>query len=152
MRAAKATYGGLTAREREVAHQVALGKSNGEIATALIVTKRTVETHLNNILYKLNLTSRAQLVVWAIEKGLASSAGEAGTSTDLARSESSAPFHDLRALCHLLHARRLITSVRATMKGAFSFIILVSRLQIGRGAALLNEPTNSARHKERRDD
>ena len=76
MRAAKATYGGLTAREREVAHQVALGKSNGEIAAALIVTKRTVETHLNNILYKLNLTSRAQLVVWAIEKGLASSAGE----------------------------------------------------------------------------
>jgi DNA-binding NarL/FixJ family response regulator len=76
MRAAKATFGGLTAREREVAHQVALGKSNGEIAAALIVTKRTIETHLNNILYKLTLTSRAQLVVWAIEKGLASSAGE----------------------------------------------------------------------------
>ena len=38
------------------------------------------------------------------------------------------------------------------MKSAFSFIILVSRLQIGRGAALLNHPTNSARHKERRHD
>jgi predicted ATPase/DNA-binding CsgD family transcriptional regulator len=75
-RAAKAAYGGLTAREREVARQVALGRSNGEIAETLVVTKRTIETHLNNILYKLSLTSRAQLVVWAIEKGLASRADE----------------------------------------------------------------------------
>jgi DNA-binding CsgD family transcriptional regulator len=73
----KQAYGGLTAREREVARQVALGKSNGEIAETLVVTKRTIETHLNNILYKLNLTSRAQLVVWTIENGLASRADNA---------------------------------------------------------------------------
>jgi predicted ATPase/DNA-binding CsgD family transcriptional regulator len=70
-RLAKEAFGGLTEREREVVRLVAQGKSNREIADALVVTKRTIETHINNILYKLNLASRAQLVVWAVEKGLA---------------------------------------------------------------------------------
>ena len=70
-RAAKEAFGGLTEREREVVRLVAQGKSNREIADALVVAKRTVETHINNILYKLNLASRTQLVVWAVEKGLA---------------------------------------------------------------------------------
>ncbi len=70
-RTARQAFGGLTEREREVVRLVAQGKSNREIAEALVVTKRTIETHINNILYKLNLTSRAQLVVWAVEKGLA---------------------------------------------------------------------------------
>ena len=70
-RTAKQAFGGLTEREREVVRLVALGKSNREIADALVVTKRTIETHINNIQYKLNLASRAQLVVWAVEKGLA---------------------------------------------------------------------------------
>ncbi len=70
-RTAKEASGGLTEREREVVRLVAQGKSNGEIADALVVSKRTVETHINNILYKLNLTSRTQLVVWAVESGLA---------------------------------------------------------------------------------
>jgi DNA-binding CsgD family transcriptional regulator len=69
-RAAKEAFGGLTEREREVVQLIAQGKSNREIADALVVTKRTIETHINNILYKLNLTSRAQIVVWAVEKGL----------------------------------------------------------------------------------
>ncbi len=69
-RAAKEAFGGLTEREREVVTLIAQGKSNREIADALVVTKRTIETHMNNILYKLNLTSRAQIVVWAVEKGL----------------------------------------------------------------------------------
>jgi len=70
-RAAKEAFGGLTEREREVVILIAQGKSNREIADVLVVTKPTVETHINNILYKLNLISRAQLVVWAVEKGLA---------------------------------------------------------------------------------
>jgi DNA-binding NarL/FixJ family response regulator len=70
-RAARDAFGGLTEREREVVRLVAQGKSNREMADALVVTKRTIETHINNILYKLNLNSRAQLVVWAIEKGRA---------------------------------------------------------------------------------
>ena len=69
-RAAKETFSGLTEREREVVTLIAQGRSNREIADALVVAKRTVETHINNILYKLNLTSRAQIVVWAVEKGL----------------------------------------------------------------------------------
>lgn len=69
-RAAKAASGGLTARELEVVTLIAQGKSNREIAEALVVTKRTVETHINNILSKLNLTSRAQLVLWAVGRGL----------------------------------------------------------------------------------
>ena len=70
-RAAKEAFGGLTEREREVVRLVAQGKSNREIADALVVTKRTIETHINNILYKLGLSSRAQIVVWAVERGLA---------------------------------------------------------------------------------
>ena len=69
-RAAKAAFGGLTEREREVVRLIAQGKSNREIADALVVTKRTIETHISNILYKLNITSRAQIVVWAVERGL----------------------------------------------------------------------------------
>jgi DNA-binding NarL/FixJ family response regulator len=68
--ATREAFGGLTEREREVVRLVAQGKSNREMADALVVTKRTIETHINNILYKLNLTSRAQIVVWAVEKGL----------------------------------------------------------------------------------
>ena len=68
-RAAKEAFGGLTEREREVVRLVAQGKSNREIADALVVAKRTIETHINNILYKLNLASRAQIVVWAVERG-----------------------------------------------------------------------------------
>jgi DNA-binding CsgD family transcriptional regulator/tetratricopeptide (TPR) repeat protein len=69
-RAAKAAFGGLTERERAVMRLVAEGKTNHEIAGTLVVTKRTIETHINNITHKLALTSRAQLVVWAIEHGL----------------------------------------------------------------------------------
>jgi len=61
---------GLTSREREVARLIAQGKSNGEIAAELVLSKRTVEKHIANILSKLELTGRAQIVRWAIERGL----------------------------------------------------------------------------------
>ena len=61
---------GLTEREREVAALIAQGKSNGEIADELIVSKRTVEKHSANILSKLGYTSRSQIVRWALEQGL----------------------------------------------------------------------------------
>jgi DNA-binding NarL/FixJ family response regulator len=56
--------GGLSSREREVAEQVALGRSNREIAEALVVGERTVETHVSNILSKLGLSSRRQIAAW----------------------------------------------------------------------------------------
>jgi non-specific serine/threonine protein kinase len=63
----------LTAREREIAALIAQGRSNGEIAGELVVSKRTVEKHIANILSKLELTSRAQIVRWAIEHDLTQS-------------------------------------------------------------------------------
>jgi DNA-binding CsgD family transcriptional regulator len=65
-------YGGLSAREREVAALVAQGMSNREIATSLVVSERTAEAHVSNILGKLGFTTRAQIAVWAVEKGLTS--------------------------------------------------------------------------------
>ena len=60
----------LTPREREVAVLIAQAKSNDEIAAALVVSKRTVESHIANIRSKLGFTARAQIVRWAFESGL----------------------------------------------------------------------------------
>jgi pimeloyl-ACP methyl ester carboxylesterase/DNA-binding CsgD family transcriptional regulator len=60
----------LTTRERQVAALLAQGKSNREIALALVVTERTVEGHVSNVLSKLGFRSRAQVSAWAVEKGL----------------------------------------------------------------------------------
>jgi DNA-binding NarL/FixJ family response regulator len=68
--AAKGPFGGLTTREREVAVLIAQGKANREIADLLVVGNRTVEAHVSGILSKLGFTSRAQIAVWAHEKGL----------------------------------------------------------------------------------
>jgi DNA-binding CsgD family transcriptional regulator len=63
-------FGGLTSREQEVARLVAQGKSNREIAQGLVLSERTVENHVGNILTKLGFDSRAQIAVWAVETGL----------------------------------------------------------------------------------
>lgn len=63
-------FGGLTAREREVARLVAEGQSNRNIAGNLVVSERTVESHVTNILMKLGFTSRAQIAAWAAGIGL----------------------------------------------------------------------------------
>jgi predicted ATPase/DNA-binding CsgD family transcriptional regulator len=59
----------LTVREREVAALIAQGKSNGEIAEELVISKRTVEKHVANILGKLAFTNRAQIIRWVLEAG-----------------------------------------------------------------------------------
>lgn len=59
--------GDLTVREREIAGLIARGLSNGEIADALVLSKRTVEKHIANILSKMNFTNRAQIVRWAMK-------------------------------------------------------------------------------------
>jgi len=63
-------FGGLTEREREVAALIVQGKTNREIAEILVVNYRTIEKHIENILSKLGFASRAQIAVWAAEKGL----------------------------------------------------------------------------------
>ncbi len=55
---------GLTRRQREIAALVARGMSNKEIAAALVLSGRTVEGHVENILVKLGLTSRTQVASW----------------------------------------------------------------------------------------
>ncbi len=61
----------LTRRESEVAALVGRGLTNSEIAAELILSKRTVEHHVANILAKLGFTNRVQIVRWAIDCGLA---------------------------------------------------------------------------------
>jgi len=75
-RALKDAFEGLTEREREVAAWLAQGKSNREIAEAMTVGVRTVETYVTRILNKLGFDSRVQIATWAIEKGLASPGGQ----------------------------------------------------------------------------
>ena len=60
----------LTGREQEVLACVAEGSSNAEIAAALTISPKTVERHRENIMRKLNLHSRAELVRYAIRKGI----------------------------------------------------------------------------------
>jgi predicted ATPase/class 3 adenylate cyclase/DNA-binding CsgD family transcriptional regulator len=69
--AEKQKYGGLTTREREVAAQIAQGKSNQAIAAELFISLKTVEANVTHILAKLGFTSRAQIAGWTVAKGLA---------------------------------------------------------------------------------
>ena len=69
-KAEKGEFNGLTVREREVAVLIARGETNREIAAGLVVSERTVESHITNILTKLGLSSRARIAVWAADKGL----------------------------------------------------------------------------------
>lgn len=64
--------GELTEREREVLRQLALGRTNREIAEALVVSEETIKTHVGNILSKLQLASRMQAVLYALKRGLIS--------------------------------------------------------------------------------
>ncbi|MBN9747107.1 DNA-binding response regulator [Amycolatopsis sp. A1MSW2902] len=60
----------LTEREREVLRLVGTGMPNAEIAARLLVSEATVKTHLNRLMPKLGISSRAQAVVVAYETGL----------------------------------------------------------------------------------
>ncbi|MEU3250238.1 response regulator transcription factor [Streptomyces sp. NPDC006997] len=62
--------GTLTDREREVLGLIADGRSNREIARALILSEKTVKTHVSNILMKLDLADRTQAALWAVRHGV----------------------------------------------------------------------------------
>lgn len=81
-RLAKAAFGGLTRRERDVARLVAQGKANKAIARDLGIGERTVEGHVASALAKLRFGSRAQLAAWAVEKGILRSSSGAVAQGD----------------------------------------------------------------------
>ncbi len=66
------SYELLTVREREILHLLAEGKSNKDIAGMLNLSLYTVETHRRNLQEKLNLHSLAELILYAVRKGLIS--------------------------------------------------------------------------------
>ncbi|MEU5837445.1 response regulator transcription factor [Streptomyces diacarni] len=60
----------LTEREREVLGLIADGRSNREIARALVLSEKTVKTHVSNILMKLDVADRTQAALWAVRHGV----------------------------------------------------------------------------------
>jgi len=68
--APNAEIAALTAREREVLALLGEGKTNAEIAAALVVSEGTVKTHINHVFTKLNLRDRAAAVVFAFDHHL----------------------------------------------------------------------------------
>ncbi|HEX3681389.1 MAG TPA: response regulator transcription factor [Bryobacteraceae bacterium] len=66
------SYDLLSRREKEILQVLASGKTNREIADLLFISITTVETHRNNIFQKLNLHSLAELILYAVRKGLVS--------------------------------------------------------------------------------
>jgi non-specific serine/threonine protein kinase len=60
----------LSRREREIAALIAIGYSNKEIASDLVIAERTAEAHVEHIRNKLGLRSRAQIAAWAADQGL----------------------------------------------------------------------------------
>jgi two-component system, NarL family, response regulator NreC len=64
------SYSSLTEREREILKLVAEGHTNNQIAERLIISPKTVDTHRTHVMDKLNLHSRAELVKYAMRRGL----------------------------------------------------------------------------------
>jgi non-specific serine/threonine protein kinase len=60
----------LTSREREVVRLVAQGRTNHQIAEALVIDRRTAEGHVSRILSRLGMRSRAQIAAWAVQNGM----------------------------------------------------------------------------------
>jgi DNA-binding NarL/FixJ family response regulator len=70
--AASDPYQSLTAREREVLQLVAEGATNADVAERLFISPRTVEVHRANLMRKLHLKSSAELVRYALSRGIVS--------------------------------------------------------------------------------
>lgn len=64
------TYESLSDREKEILAKVAQGYSNKEIAEQLVISVKTVESHKSNLMEKLDLKTRPDLVKFAMKKGL----------------------------------------------------------------------------------
>src|SRR5512142_1127343 len=63
-------FSDLTERELDVLREIAAGKNNREIADSLVISEKTVKTHITNILSKLHLADRTQAAVYAWQEGI----------------------------------------------------------------------------------
>src|SRR5436305_13225725 len=66
----KDSYSSLTEREREILKLIAEGYTNNQIAERLVISPKTVDTHRTHVMDKLNLHSRAELLKYAMRRGL----------------------------------------------------------------------------------
>jgi NarL family two-component system response regulator LiaR len=71
--AGEANLAALTERELDVLRLIATGLNNREIAQQLVISEKTVKTHVSNILTKLHLTDRTQAAIYALKTGLVKS-------------------------------------------------------------------------------
>jgi len=81
----------LTPREREVLPLLARGLSNKNIADQLVISVKTVKTHVSNILQKLHLTDRTQVRYWAMQQGITGEEEENKAAPSAQRSHASGP-------------------------------------------------------------
>jgi len=81
-REAESGPAGLTEREIEIVRLLAQGATNKEMAEKLFIARNTVKVHLKNILEKLQLRNRQQLVAYAVQEGLVTEIMEAGEQPD----------------------------------------------------------------------
>lgn len=76
-------YDGLTGREIEVLRLLATGETNKQIANRLWISERTVDNHVLNIYRKINVSDRAQAILYAVRKGLVSTDGMAAARAEV---------------------------------------------------------------------
>jgi DNA-binding NarL/FixJ family response regulator len=79
---AESSQAGLTEREIEIIRLLAQGATNKELAEKLFIAENTVKVHLKNILEKLQLRNRQQLVAYAVQEGLVTEITETGEQPD----------------------------------------------------------------------
>ena len=93
------TYHLLTDREKEVLQLLAEGRSNKEVATLLDLGLSTVETHRANLMQKLNLHNTAEIVLYAVRKGIIVLARSRPTRTPRRRGSCGCAGRAIRARC-----------------------------------------------------
>ncbi len=96
--AVQVPYAPLSAREWEIARHVARGARNREIADALVLTERTVGSHLERIFGRLDIRNRAQLAAWVAERISAAEPDEAAKAALIVESASPQPGQSPRQL------------------------------------------------------
>ena len=79
----------LTARETEILALIAEGKSNKEIAADLIISVNTVKVHVSNIFQKIEVSSRTEATLFAIENGIVSAPGQGAVPENISDANTS---------------------------------------------------------------